>query len=304
MDARHQILLGSSFLCAIAVACSSTDHSGSSAVAGSGGSAGSATAAAGMGTGASSGQAQGGNSSAGASSSAGAATTGGSAGTMSETMAGAGGADDVAGSPGNATAGSAGSSGGSSAASGAGGTSAGGGGASTAGGGGTGGAGGSAPLLKNGSFEDGGLAPWQAIVTPTDPKVTPSQLGKSVYTQWANAQGVSADGKYEVSYWNGMYAFTGDLSQTVTGLAPGNYRLTLYIAFGPGINQAYLYAINCGAQDVHVDLPLATDFSTFTPISIPNIKVSEPSCTVGIYADMNVGNWLNADDFVLEPVAG
>jgi hypothetical protein len=150
------------------------------------------------------------------------------------------------------------------------------------------------PLLMNGSFELG-LAGWQFVVAP-------DTVGKSVYTQWANASGVSIDGAYELSYWNGTYAFTGDIHQTVTGLTPGKYQLKLYIAYGAGINAAYLYAINCGPTDAHVDLPLAPGVPSFAPTSIPSIDVTGDSCTIGLFADMNIGDWLNADAFVFEPV--
>ncbi len=291
MSFSRHILLGVGFACAL-VACSSSDKSGLGPSAGSSGTDVGGSAAGGSSAGSSAGQApQGGDdATAGSTSIAGSTSaTGGSAGAASAGTAGASVGGDSAGTAGAAAGGDAGAS------------SAGSGGSGTAGSagadaGGSGGSGGSGPppLLQNGSFEGGGLAPWQVTVTP-------STVGKAIYTQWGPG-GESVDGKYEVSFWNGMYAFTGDLHQTVTGLTPGKYQLTLYIAYGTGINSAYLYAIGCGAQDVQVNLPMDVDMSTFTPTSIPSIDVTEDSCTVGIYADMNLGNWLNADEFVLAPL--
>jgi hypothetical protein len=148
------------------------------------------------------------------------------------------------------------------------------------------------PLLKNGSFELGGLAGWQVVVTP--------DVGKAIYTQWPNASGESIDGMYEVSFWNGTAGFKGDLHQTITGLTPGKYELKLYIAYGLGLNSAYLYAIGCGPTDVRIDLPLTDGVATFTPTSIPTIDVTGDTCTIGLFADMNTGDWLNADAFVFD----
>jgi hypothetical protein len=146
------------------------------------------------------------------------------------------------------------------------------------------------PLLENGSFETGGLFPWQAVVTPDV---------RGIYTQWPTS-GMSIDGKNEVSFWNGTTAFTGDLHQLISGLTPGKYELKLYIAYGIGLNAAYLYAINCGPSDVRVDLPLDVGVPTFAPVSIPTIDVTGDTCTVGLFADMNPGDWLNADAFVFD----
>jgi len=156
------------------------------------------------------------------------------------------------------------------------------------------GAGGEAPvvLLKNPSFELGALAPWEAVVTPKN-------VGNSIYPQWGSG-GVSIDGKYEVSFWNGTASFKGDLHQTVTGLTPGKYQLKAYIAFGSGLNAAYLYAIGCGPSDVQVDLPIADPVPEFAPFSIPSIDVTEDHCTVGLFVDSNTGDWLNADAFAFD----
>ncbi len=297
MNARQKLVVGSSLLCGLALACSSTDQSGLSSTGGTSGAQAGGTSASGAGAGAGQAAQGGDDAAAGSSSIAGTTSaTGGSAGSKDSGTAGASGGDKSSTAGGAAGGAAAGGAAGSAAAGAGGAAAAGTGGTESAGTGGAGGSGGSAPapLLQNGSFEGGGLAPWQVTVTPAD-------VGKAIYTQWGPG-GVSVDGKYEVSFWNGTDNFVGDLHQTVTGLTPGKYRLTLYLAYGSGLNAAYLYAIGCGPQDAHIDLPLTADWSTFTPTSIPSIDVTETSCTVGIYADMNTGNWLNADDFVFELV--
>ena len=166
--------------------------------------------------------------------------------------------------------------------------------AMTSGDGGAGGQGPAKPLLENAGFELGSLLGWKLVVTP-------STAGKSVFAQYPVGDAKAVDGNYEVAFWNGTFAFTGALEQTVTDLTPGKYQLKVHVAFGTGINAAYLYAINCGLSNSHVDLPIVDTVPTFTQFSIPDIDVTGTSCTVGLFADMDIGDWLNADAFVFEP---
>jgi hypothetical protein len=268
MNARRRFVASCCFAISWVVACTSVDRT---APGGSAGSAGEGI----------------GGASAGGSSSGTGATAGDVAAGGHDTMAG--------GSAGSAGSSSAGTSAGGSAAGGSGGDTTDGGTAGT-GMAAAGEAGATAtppqPLLKNGSFEAGGLAPWQIVVTPTGLK--------GIFTQYPTGGGPSIDGMTEVAFWDGTTAYTGDLHQTVTGLTPGKYELKLYVAYGTGINAAYIYALNCGPSLVRVDLPLADGVASFAPVSIPSIDVTGDSCTVGLFADMNPGDWLNADDFVFD----
>jgi len=281
MNSSTGLVTGCGLLLALAWGCTSVDRSGPDSSAG--GSDPSETGGA-VDVAGSSGTSAGHGSTAGRDSAAGAAGAVAGRGGASAGGASAGGASAGAESPGGAST------------SGDGGTSEGG----TAGievGSGDAGMGGQGPLvlLKNPSFELGVLAGWQAVVSPAN-------VGKAVYTQWGSATGESIDGMYEVSFWNGTAAFTGDLHQTVTGLTPGKYELKVYAAFGNGLNAAYLYAIGCGPADARVDLPIADTVPTFAPFSIPSIDVTEDTCTVGLFVDSNIGNWLNADAFVFDKV--
>jgi hypothetical protein len=272
MNRYRRIIAGSGFLCACIVACSGVERIESDGAAGSvgdapggapagGGGSGAGTAAGGMAAGGR--EATAGTNAGGASGSASAGASAGLGGSVS-----AGGGSTASGGVGGAGAGELGE-------------------------GGAAGAPEPPPLLKNPSFELGGLAGWQVVVTP-------DTVGKAIYTQWGSPTGQSIDGMFEVSFWNGTAPFTGDLHQTVTGLVPGKYELKVYLAYGTGINAAYLYAIGCGPSDVRVDLPLTVGVPTFAPASISSIDVTLDSCTVGLFADMNTGDWLNADAFVFD----
>lgn len=277
MKRRDRFVLGCVLVGASAVACSSQDHSSDGSTAGT------------------SGTSTGGTQSGGSSSASGGSTaTGGSGGSVN----GSGGTSSTAGtSPGTGgkNAGGAGGGGGHPVAGSGGAGSANVAGADTS----SAGEGGASnqpppPLLQNGSFELGTLSSWTATVTP-------STVGRAIYAQWGpyNNNTQSIDGKYEAAFWNGTDNFQGDLHQTVTGLTPGMYELKLYVAFGLGLNAAYIYAINCGPQDLTQDLPIADGAADFMAVSLPSINVTNDSCTVGIFADMNMGDWLNVDDFVL-----
>jgi hypothetical protein len=273
MKARTRFVLGCLLVGASVVACSSEDHSGSDSTAGASGAITGGT------------QSGGSNSAAGGSTASGGSAdpnggTPGTAGTSSSTGGtkagvGGGGGHPAAGTGGMATMGVAG--------------------ADTSAAGEAGAANQPPPpLLQNGSFELGTLSFWTATVTP-------SEVGRAIYTQWGpyDSNTRSIDGKYEAAFWNGTSPFQGDLNQTVTGLTPGKYELKLYVAFGLGLNAAYVYAINCGPQDVTQDLPIADGAADFIAVSLPSIDVTNSSCTVGIFADMHTGDWLNVDDFVL-----
>jgi len=283
MNSRRALNLGSLALSgALAVACSGSKPLDAGATAGTGGDgAGGRSSGGGGGPEAVAGQAASGS------------ETGGASGSGSSAAAAGGGGDSTSG--GRASTGGDASFGGD--------TSAGGDNAGSAGSepmpsgdAGAAGAGAAPTLIQNSGFELGSLVGWKLVVTP-------SSAGKSVYAQYPVGDAKAVDGTWEVAFWNGTSAFTGDLEQTITGLTPGTYELKVHVAFGTGINAAYLYAINCGLSNARVDLPIADTVPTFTEFVVPNIEVTGDSCTIGLFADMKTGDWLNADAFVFEPVA-
>lgn len=157
--------------------------------------------------------------------------------------------------------------------------------------GGEGGEGGRPPLvgnlLDNPGFELG-LTGWS--VDPSS-----SVTNRHVYTQAPNpANGTSSS----LATWNETQEYSVFIFQNVKHLEPGTYTFKGSIST-QATQQAYLFARNCGGDEIDVDIP-PVSYEWFE-MSIPNIPVSGTSCEVGLFvhgiADVD---WLNADGFSFE----
>jgi hypothetical protein len=148
--------------------------------------------------------------------------------------------------------------------------------------------------LVNPSFETFSTVGWTI-----DP---PSAATKRyIFVQAPTGTVPAPDGTYELATWHQTDGFQVEIYQNVTGLEDGTYTFQGSFSRGEGLNEIYMFARNCGgAEPDPMPIPV-TSPSAFEVIALTGIEVSGGSCEVGVYVDSNLGNWMNADKFSLEP---
>jgi arabinogalactan endo-1,4-beta-galactosidase len=96
------------------------------------------------------------------------------------------------------------------------------------------------------------------------------------------------------------------LSQTVD-LSPGNYTLSASYRSSGGQSLARLEANGCGPQEAVLNLAPAYLGSAYRRVQLRGIRVSSPSCTVGLHVRAATGHsskqWLRVSNLTLEPDA-
>ena len=155
-------------------------------------------------------------------------------------------------------------------------------------------------VITNNSFETGDLTGWEL------PKGLSVQTGVRMNSE-LKTQGV--DGSYLFnSWWNGML-----LTQTVTGLPNGVYRMSVLVASGDEGNDATVYLI---ANDLKKGVNPPSGGGTFGDFSL-KFTVTDGTATIGVVggndddtSENPVGSynevghwWYKADNFRLEYLA-
>lgn len=148
----------------------------------------------------------------------------------------------------------------------------------------------------------------------TNPGFEAQQYSTSTPSGWsfsqfdANWNSVPATAFYTEGWWGSEGPYAGNyrgscyspnaykiyVYQTKTGLANGNYTLRVQARSGGGQNQCYLEAKDYGGSARQVTFPVT---STWTPVTITNINVSNGQCTIGVWVDANANNWCHMDNF-------
>jgi arabinogalactan endo-1,4-beta-galactosidase len=141
-------------------------------------------------------------------------------------------------------------------------------------------------VLKNPGFESGALGPW--TVDGDTGAVDVSKEAANVHA-----------GTYAAHYWlDKPFAFT--LSQNISGLSSGTYRLSAWIQGGGGEKTLQLF-VTCGGETLTVDV-VNTGWQNWTQPAIDKIAVSGGTCTVGLKAASDGGSWAFLDDIELSKV--
>jgi hypothetical protein len=162
--------------------------------------------------------------------------------------------------------------------------------------GGMGGSGGMGAVgqLLNPSFESFNTMGW--TVEPAS-----ALTNRYIFVQAPTGTVPAPDGAYELATWHQTDGFQVEIHQTVLGLEDGTYTFQGWFSRGDGFNDIYMFARECGGTDPEpLPIPL-TDPSSFELVALTGIEVVGGSCKVGIYVDSNLGNWMNADKFSLQP---
>lgn len=150
--------------------------------------------------------------------------------------------------------------------------------------------------LINPSFENGSTG-WTAdpageLGWPNDPKY-------SAFVQPPVGSATVHEGAVQLSFYNSERAFQVKVSQTIEGIADGQYTFSGWFTLGT-LKSTYIYAKGCGGTDPP-QVPITLS-DIWHQVSIPTIDVVGGKCEVGFYVDGAAFSWLNADDFAFEPV--
>lgn len=137
-------------------------------------------------------------------------------------------------------------------------------------------------LVQNPGFEDDG--------TGTNDPTSWTGIGDA-YADYTESGGHT--GNFRLSHWN-AYSYTVATTQTITGLANGDYNLSVWYKSGGGQNEAYVALRDCGSPEVRVPAPQTSD--TVWQQLQASINVTNGQCTIVLYSDANAGNWANFDD--------
>lgn len=144
--------------------------------------------------------------------------------------------------------------------------------------------------VENPSFEDDDISMWRVVADGTPP----TELG--VQDKKADAK----TGSRSFHFWSRQkIAFR--VEQTITGLRPGVYKFSVAIHGGDaGKQNIHIYArtgIEELRQSANVD-----GWRNFREPTIPRIRVTDGTVTVGAYISCDANGWGSLDDFILAPV--
>jgi len=117
----------------------------------------------------------------------------------------------------------------------------------------------------------------------------------------ASAQFTESNGRSgsRLTHWSSSSSYTAETRQTVTGLAAGSYRLSVYTVGGE-TSGAWLWA-DCDGQSFSTPIP-SSPWGSWAQVVVDNIPVSGGSCALGITTENS--EWSSFDDVVFEWVSG
>ncbi|TEB44807.1 hypothetical protein D0809_06320 [Flavobacterium circumlabens] len=146
--------------------------------------------------------------------------------------------------------------------------------------------------LVNGNFE-------------ANTAVTQTPTGWNEWGSVATAQNSTAS-PHSPNYkgtQSGTAPFEVAVSQTLTGLANGNYTMKAWVRSSGGQTWATMYAKGYGGSDINYSI--ASSIPNWTQVQINNIKVTTNTCEVGFYQSGLANNFIDYDDveFYLSPVS-
>lgn len=142
-------------------------------------------------------------------------------------------------------------------------------------------------IVTDPSFESGKLGEWKL-----------NGPGAACYIE--NNKSNARTGSWTYKYWLDK-PFKSMLTRTFTGLANGNYTLSIWAMGGGGENTVKLFArgFSADAKQTKSAAIKNTGWKKWVQYKIENVPVTNGQCTVGIYLDTNAGNWGNFDDVEL-----
>ncbi len=147
-------------------------------------------------------------------------------------------------------------------------------------------------LVQNPSFEDSDTSMWKVTYegadNPTDYQVNEAD---------------AHSGEVAFHFWSEDSEMDFSIEQEFTDLAPGTYQLMTYAQGGDVTQEASmeLYAVTSSGEQTEPFM--VTTYKDWKNPTIPEIKVSDGSLTIGVRMKCNPLSWGTVDDVVLNRVA-
>ena len=147
-------------------------------------------------------------------------------------------------------------------------------------------------LVQNPSFEDSDTSMWKVTYegadNPTDYQVNEAD---------------AHSGEVAFHFWSEDSEMDFSIEQEFTDLAPGTYQLMTYAQGGDVTQEASmeLYAVTSSGEQTEPFM--VTTYKDWKNPTIPEIKVSDGSLTIGVRMKCNPLSWGTVDDFVLNRVS-
>lgn len=142
-------------------------------------------------------------------------------------------------------------------------------------------------MVPNPSFEDADLSMWKVTYTGENP------------TDFQHKADDAKTGQTAFHFWSGTSDMDFAIEQTLTDLVPGTYQLSVYAQGGDMSADATmeLYAITSDGEQTAPFM--VTGWAVWQNPTIPTIKVTDGTLTIGVRFHCNVKSWGTVDDFTL-----
>lgn len=144
-----------------------------------------------------------------------------------------------------------------------------------------------ANLLRNGSFEDADRSMW---------KITYPE-GVNAHTDYQNKAGDAKTGQYSLHFYSAQ-GVDFRVEQTVTGLKPGYYRLSMAIQ-GGDVTQGDMKLLATSGGKTSEAVTGVKGWVQWNEPSISEIRVDDGKLTAAASIRANAGAWGTLDDFYL-----
>ncbi len=147
-------------------------------------------------------------------------------------------------------------------------------------------------LVQNPSFEDADTSMW---------KVT--YEGDSNPTDYQNKTDDAHTGDIAFHFWSGDSDMEFSIEQEFTDLEAGTYRLSVFAQGGDMSADAEmeLYAVTSDGEQT--ESFMVTTYNDWKNPTIPEIKVTDGTLTIGVRMKCNVSSWGTVDDFTLNKIS-
>lgn len=147
-------------------------------------------------------------------------------------------------------------------------------------------------LVKNPSFEEADTSMWKVSYTGEDNPTDYQVKADDAYT-----------GEIAFHFWSENSDMDFSIEQEFTDLEPGTYQLAAYAQGGDmsADSAMELYAITDGGEQTQAFM--VTTYADWKNPTIPDIKVTDGTLTIGVRIKCNPKSWGTVDDFTLHKMA-